>query len=544
MFLVNSSSIQHLVRHPRRREREKQRRRHSRRRSKLEKHISAVSHEYGLARGQRRLSRQGVTRYRTAKFKRIVRIIRLVVTTPRYGVIVKVGGYPDPVQQPIRRSQLPVHETIPEARMTHAGSVDAHASVVARRVLLVGRVPRTHGYRAIQPLVRGPPFAREAVAHAVAQGVVPAVVAHAVAVAVVQAVVLAARQARRRELAFALPCEPVALPAVVALLTDLVVPQVVEVADVIRARDVGAVCGCVPGVAHAKVVLAQPVPRAILRARGREILPQVVQLLVAVLLAVVVGGLDPQVWVGAQNRVPVLVHVDLAHGDLPVPRHVVLRVPLQVHVVDTVHVAQHLGLGGVEVVLSLQAPVPAEDHGAPGLLRRPRAELRRLPHRNHGGPVPATGKLPLTHDFDPRLPGDVVVPQVADLVVPRVAPVYQHHHVLLLDADGGRVPEARRRHNRVPVIRKQLLPLVHRDVVPPQVVQIVLAVQRRVVLDGPRGVDAHEVGATPVGVPAKQVQRVGVVGQRGAVPAPGAEHVPLRRAVRLGLVAARHAERL
>ena len=152
-----------------------------------------------------------------------------------------------------------MNERVSVAGMTHTRSVDAYTSATARVIFLIRWIPRTHGNRTVQPLVRRTTLLREALANAVAEGVVSAVVADAVAVAVVQTVKRAARFPRRRELALARSGEPVANTAIIALVAHLRVTQVVEITHVVRARDVGTVKARVSCVAHAKVVHARPV---------------------------------------------------------------------------------------------------------------------------------------------------------------------------------------------------------------------------------------------------------------------------------------------
>jgi hypothetical protein len=116
------------------------------------------------------------------------------------------------------------------------------------------------------------------------------------------------------------------------------VSKVIKDAGIVRAGDVGTVNARESIIADAKVVLTDTASRAIFRAGRGEILPQIIQLFVAILLAVVVWSLDPKVWIRTEDRVAILVHVNGTNGDLTVSSRVVLRVPLSVDVIDAVHV--------------------------------------------------------------------------------------------------------------------------------------------------------------------------------------------------------------
>ena len=226
-------------------------------------------------------------------------------------------------------------------------------------------------------------------------------IADTVAIAVVQAIVFTTGLSRRGKLTVALSRVSITCSAVVALFANLSVSQIIKEAGIVRARDVGAVNSSESIITDAKVILADPASRAIFRAGRGEILPQIIQLFVAILLTIVVWSLDPKVWIGTENWVAVLVHINATNRDLAVTGGVVLSVPLPIDVVDTVHIRHYLALCRFDVTCTFQTPVSSKNKGTTSLLRGASAELRCVANGHHSGPVSPRGIFTLAFNFDP-----------------------------------------------------------------------------------------------------------------------------------------------
>jgi hypothetical protein len=81
--------------------------------------------------------------------------------------------------------------------------------------------------------------------------------------------------------------------------------------------------------------------------------------------------------------------------------------------------------------------VSSENKGTTSLLRGASSELRSVANGYHRGPVTPRRILTLTFNLDPGVARDVVVPKIANLIVPRVSAKHKHDYMVAFDADCG-----------------------------------------------------------------------------------------------------------
>ena len=137
--------------------------------------------------------------------------------------------------------------------------------------------------------------------------------------------------------------------------------------------------------------------------------------------------------------------------------------------------------------------MPAVYQRTSSLVRRPRAKLTGMAHRDHDGSVPPRRELALTLNLDPRVARDVIIPQITYLIVPCVSTVDEHNHLRTFNAYGCRMSKARRWSDRISGMWLWLFPGVKRDVVFPEVVHVILCAEAWIVGRYAGRVDSHKV---------------------------------------------------